>query len=617
MSTNGTIDKEIFNEREESRSDVYNGMGASFFRWATAAGEVVSPWWSPARDEQLRNFVKNSDHISGTVNTLRDMMTAIPVHVRAKDTSVKSHVRQANQFTDMLMNKTESRGNTASTGWGVGFGAFVDDFNTTDNGAIFALEGPGRPDKALTGSPTKLIHLDSLRCQRTGHREYPIIYNDRDGKRYKLHYTRVVVMSSMASSIQDMCGVGFCAVSRCINNGQVLTDIGRYKQEKLGSRPRRALIVAEGATTNEVKAIASSLELFNERMDNMGLTRYTLIPVVGSKGPLSLLDMASLPDGFDELQSTQLSIAAIALAFGVDMRQLAFSFGVAGSTKADAEVQHAKMQGKLPGYILEEVCRQFGAKVLPPHLYLEFDYQDDGQDQQQAEINKIRAEGRKLYLDTKTIDTRTARQQMVETGELDEAQYIDLELTDGRLEDGSPIEALFYLNDKDIQAALNGIDPDAPDLTLVKERLTLAWRVALNAPTSGLQDKGRMVARLLEKILGEVEEQEKIKREMEEARMIVQQGQPVPPQQPQQLALPEPETKERDFPGLDEYQRALTRLIERGQEGVISRVEFESQVEALTADYLTTFFLEAADLTPDELDEAGQIALQGGDSPGS
>lgn len=513
MTTNGHIEavqtKEIFNEREERNQDVYSG-GLAFLRWAVGAGEAVSAWWSELRDSQLRDYTKQSDQASGTVNTIRDMMIAIPVYVRARDVSVKAHVKQANQLTDTLMNKTESRGNTASIGWGYGFGGFIQDFSEQDNGAIFAAEGPGRPDKELIGLFTRLIHLDSARCQRTGHREYPIIYNDINGKRYKLHHTRVIAMSSMSSTIQEMYGVGFCAISRCINNIQVLMDIARYKQEKLGSRPRRALIVAEGATQKEVDAIATQLGASSEQMNNMGLSRYSLIPVVGSRGALSLLDLASLPDGFDELQSTQLGIAAIALAFGVDMRQLAYAFGVAGQTKADAEVQHLKMQGKGPGAILREVERQFNTKVLPPHLYLEFDYQDDGQDEQRALINKTRAEGRSLYLSAKVIDPRIARQQMVETGELSEAQYLDLELKDGRLEDGSPIESLFYLNDRDIQYLLRDIDPDSPDTEILDTRLEEAYFVALNAPTANLKDKGRMVAILLERLKGGDEEEEEL-----------------------------------------------------------------------------------------------------------
>lgn len=510
MTTNGHIEavetKEIFNEREERQEEVFGG-GLSIWRWATAANETVSGWWSELRDVQLREHTRNSDHVSGTVNTIREMMIAIPVYVRAKDTSIKAHVKQANQLTDALMDKTESRGNTASIGWGCGFGGFIQDFSEQDNGAIFAADGPGRPDKELIGLFTKLIHLDSARCQRTGHREYPIIYNDVNGKRYKLHHTRVIAMASMASTIQEMYGVGFCPVSRCINIAQNLMDISRYKQEKLGSRPKRGMVTIEGAQNKQVQAVAAAIEMANEMMNNKGLSRYSDLPVIGVPGPVNLIDFASLPDGFNELESTQLGMAVIALAFGVDMRQLAFSFGVAGQTRADAEVQHAKMRGKGPGAILQEVTRQFNAKVLPPHLYLEFDYQDDEQDKQQADINKTRAEARSIYIASGTIDTRVTRQQMVATGDLSEAQYLDLELQDGRLEDGSPIESLFYLNDRDIEFLLRDIDPDSPDEEMLDTRLEEAYFVALNAPTANLKDKGRMVAILLERLKGGDEEQ--------------------------------------------------------------------------------------------------------------
>jgi hypothetical protein len=537
--TNGHT-KEIFNERQERRGEPLSG-GIMFLRWLSTAGEMLPPWWSVARDSQLRAFTKNSDHLSGAVYTLRDMMTAIPVKVMARDTSIKSHVRQANQLTEALMVRTESRGNTAATGWGQGYGAFVEDYHSQDNGGILAIEGPGRPDGPLTGAPTKLIHLDSSRCQRTGHREYPIIFTDTDGKRFKLHHTRVIAMASMASPIAEMYGVGMCAVSRCVNIAQNLMDIARYKQEKLGSRPWRGMLVAENATKTEVQTIANYLELAGEELDNRGQSIYAGLPVVGSKGPITLLDLASLPDGFNEMESTQLAMAVLSLAFGVDSRQFAFAMGVTGQTRADAEVQHAKMRGKGPGAIIQEVKRQFEAKVLPPHLYLEFDYQDDEQDEQQARIRETRAKTRTQDLKSGTVNVRVAREQMLEAGDLTEAQFIDLELRDGRLEDGSLIESLFFMNDRDIQALLSGIDPDTPDMATVEERLKLAYAQIHNAPTAGLKDKARMVAALLEKLKGDTQEAKEEARRLEEARTMMEIN------QPQQQPI-EPEREGEDEP---------------------------------------------------------------------
>ena len=59
-----------------------------------------------------------------------------------------------------------------------------------------------------------------------------------------------------------------------------------------------------------------------------------------------------LPDGFDEQTSILYGMAAIALAFGVDAREL-FPAMSAGATRADALLQHLKQRGKGPGQILQ------------------------------------------------------------------------------------------------------------------------------------------------------------------------------------------------------------------------------------------------------------------------
>jgi len=378
MTTNGNLQvKEIFQTEQES-NQVFGTV--SILNYLTSAGESIPPWWSFARDIALRNFVKNSDHLSGTVNTLRDMLVAIPFQVLPRDAGIKSHVRQADRFTEMMLDRSESHSSLSSFGWGSMYGPACEDYHSTDNGLIIAIDGEGESDGPVIGMPTRLIHLDSSRCLRTNSREYPIVYTDYNSKRYKLHYTRVISMASMSSPIAEMHGVGFCAASRCINVVQNLMDISRYKQEKLGSRPTRALLHIAGGGQREVAALDALLKKYGYMQDNQGFTRYGKIPIYGSTGTLNLVDFASLPDGFNELESTQLGMAVLALAFGVDSRQLAFALGVSGQTKADAQIQHLKMMGKGPGLFIREFERQINAKVLPAHLMMVFDYQDDEQD---------------------------------------------------------------------------------------------------------------------------------------------------------------------------------------------------------------------------------------------
>lgn len=416
--------KEIFPKNDDSEN-LHGSL--SFLNYLAGASDIIPPWWSVARDRALRAFWKDSDHLAGTVNTLRDMLVAIPFRVVASDGANRQQVDLANDFTQLLLRNSESRSNFSSTGWDSFFGAIIADYHTTDNGLFIAIEGPGNSDGPLTGMPTKLIHLDSLRCWRTSSREYPVIFTDVDGKRYRLHHTRVINIASMSSPDAEMYGVGFCAVSRCINITQNLIDMSRYKQEKLGSRPMRGILHVEGGGGREVKALDSLLEKYNVALDNQNLTRFAKLPIFGSTGALNLIDFASLPDGFNEMESTQLAMSVLALAFGVDTRQLSFAMGVSGQTKADAMVQHLKMRGKGPGVFLQQFTRQIEAKVLPEDLELEFDYQDDEQDRAAAEIRETKARGSEIYLRSGITTVELEQQKLLEAGDISQEQYDDLQ----------------------------------------------------------------------------------------------------------------------------------------------------------------------------------------------
>ena len=120
---------------------------------------------------------------------MQSKMTAIPCKVVARDPSIREHVIQAEQITRWLLGASEF-----GEGWPIFFGKFVEDLLTQDNGAFAEIIGPGRPTGPMTGMPVGVAHLDSARCQRTGDQEFPILYHDRSGKIYKLHYTRVMTL---------------------------------------------------------------------------------------------------------------------------------------------------------------------------------------------------------------------------------------------------------------------------------------------------------------------------------------------------------------------------------------------------------------------------------------
>ncbi len=477
------------------------GGGLEILPWLARGGnELIAPWWSKRRDRDLRAFWKQSDHLSGAVYTLEEKIATLPFHVEARDMTVKAHVRQALDFEQMLYDGAEFGG-----GWNSFIVPGIEDLLTQDNGWFAEVIGPGDANSELAGAAVSVAHLDSWRCTRTKSPEFPVVYQDEDGRYYKLHRTRVIFASQMSASALEMRGVGFCATSRCVNVAQNLIDIMTYKQEKMGSRPpRQMLIGSKGITAAD---IMTAFRLANEQMDNSGLGRYARTVVIApnnrssaSEISIQQIDLASVPDGFDEQTSVTLGMFAIALAFGVDAREL-WPASSSGATKADAMIQAMKARGKGVGGILQLIERQFNSKVLPPQLQIIFDLQDDEQDREQAEIRGMRSERHDRDVANGVLTTRVVREQMLNDGDVTDAQFAEMELDDGRLEDGSEAVDLFFVkNDGEYMRLLDVGVADPFDvrnndrelmLAVIEEKTLEARQRQMTASTAELKRKAR------------------------------------------------------------------------------------------------------------------------------
>lgn len=456
------VDQSLANTVAQPESDLQGGWRTIMYM--TRAGLSMYPWWSPMRDVQLANFWKQVDYLSGAIYTMESKMSAIPVRIQARDQSIKEHVKEAEITTERLLVGAEF-----GAGWGSYYEKFVEALITQDNGTFTEIIGAGAKDGPIIGAPIAVRTLDPASCQRTGNPEFPVIYREVGGKMYKMHFTRVIFKAQMESPIAAMFGVGFCGISRAINTAQSLLDILIYKQEKLGSRPRRALMVTHGGIDPD--DIQEAFVQIEGMEDSQALSRYSKIAVVGDsslpEAGVDMVDMASIPDGFDERDATELGMAVIAMGLGMDAREL-FPAIQEGASRADALIQHLKQRGKGPGQIIQMTEMQFNAKYLPPYLKMVFDFQDDEEDRQTAETKEIRSRRWATSIKSGSMDTHTSRAQMVEVGDLERGQFERLELEDGRLSDGTSVLALFYSDDKVISQLLKMPVENPLDIETVK-----------------------------------------------------------------------------------------------------------------------------------------------------
>jgi hypothetical protein len=409
----------------------------SVFSWLVPTGDLVPPWWSKARDKFLSEVWKTNEHLSIAVYNTQAKIVGIPPKIVARDTLNPIHRREAVELQYQLIT-TSGFGRA----WNVEYGKFIEDIITQDNGGMMEVIGDGDPAGPILGTPTSIRHLDSFRCARTGNPVYPIVYTDDKGKRWKMHWTRVVYMSQLPSPRREMYGVGVCAVSRCINISQTLTDMIRYKLERLGSRPQNQMIVGKGITGEQIMA---AMRMVEEEVSNQGLSRYARTVAIGSENTdvgIEKIDLNHL-DPFNEEVSTNLGMFAIAAAFGMDADELWPASG-RSSSQGDANLRRMRSRGRLPAQVTAEVAAQFNYKVLPPYLEMRFDFSDDAEDMQRANIKDIRGRNRERDLGTGAITIRASRIRMLSDGDLTQEMFDQMELADGRLSDGTPVSMLFY-----------------------------------------------------------------------------------------------------------------------------------------------------------------------------
>jgi hypothetical protein len=495
------------------------------------AGEIIAPWWSKKRDLDLDRFSKQCDHYSGAVYVLTSKLSSVPFRIEPRDATVARWRKLAEEYQYRLEAESEF-----GQGWQLLIIKWLIDLYNQDNGAFLEVIGGGPKDGPIKGLPVGVAHLDSQRCTRTGSAKYPVIYEDTDGKSYMLHRSRVLFRSQQPSQRADMYDVGLCWLSRCINTAQGLTDVLVYKQEKLGSRPKRAIGIARGGLDGDT--INEALMLADSVMDAQGLRRYSKIPFVGDEAhpdaDVEIRDMASLPDGFDYEQDVTLGMFTIALAGAVPPRWL-WPATTTGATKADAMYQHVAGLTGGPGATLQMIATMLAGpergnvplptdvpRFLPPQLRMVFDFQDDEQDRTEAEISKTRAETRERDINTGVVTVPVARAQMVKDGELTEDEFEAMELDEGRTPEGEEVVNLFYSLDPDFQALLDvGVDDplavlvNDPVVVLaaIEEAMLAARDILTNATSVSERSKarqalaalGRLKELYLEQAMGEGE----------------------------------------------------------------------------------------------------------------
>lgn len=403
----------IIEEPPEGSLPMAGGVSNLVISVATAA-DTITPWgMNPTqRDTDLRAFWPTETYFASA------LFSTIAQYV-AFSWSLDGPPRSVGIAQTVLNNANFGEG------WEGVMTPFLVDYFTQDNGAFLELvrtdDDPGSPVVTFN-------HLDAHRCQRTGRREEPVIYVDDNGRRHKLKWYQVMMLTEMPSPITEARGIQYSALTRILRFAQTMRDIAIVKQEKAGGRFTRQVHLVSGVQTRQIETAMQQKQAASE---TAGFFKYVQPLIMGSLDPtarvsLETINLASVPDDWDEEKSTRAYILALSIAFGIDYQSIAPLPGGGLGSASESKVLNMKSRGKGPGLFMRKIERLFNFHgVLPRTVSFKFGEQDAAEQMERTEVRKGRALLREIMIRSGEITTEVARQMALDEGDIDE-HYIQM-----------------------------------------------------------------------------------------------------------------------------------------------------------------------------------------------
>jgi hypothetical protein len=356
----------------------------------------------------LRNFWITEPFLASTVYAVAGRYTGLKWTIDGPDDI-------ADQVTTML------NGVEHGKGWSRWLFPYVIDMLTTDNGGwaeiVRAEDDPLSPVITLS-------HLDSARCVRTGRWDEPIIYIDIRGIHHRMKWYQCMELTEMPSPNEDARGLQYCALTRTLRAAQIARDYGIYTHEKVSGRFNKQIHLVSGIQS---KVISAALKQHSEAANEQNLARYIQPAVIASLDPnakvtATTLNLAGLPDGFDQRESMVWYITNLALGFGGDYQDLAplQSRGGMGSAQG-AEILQLKSRGKGVALFMSNMEQNMNYHgIMPKLVKFNYDEADNVEALEEIELETEYAKKQQVQIMSGLISTQAARNEAIAKGYLDE-----------------------------------------------------------------------------------------------------------------------------------------------------------------------------------------------------
>jgi len=475
-------------EQNIEKAITYTNFTNSFWGTVASAHSGMPAYWSPNRDEYLRYLVFSNSFLTTIVHTITQLLYGLEFLVAPRDANVELQNKTALSYDSILQRSTNS----------TDYEKFIFDLLASDNGGFLYVDGVQKSHLPLRSAPTGLRHLDSKQCQRTNNNTFPVLFTRSNGETVKLHESRIIYFAQMPSPIDEMRGVGISLVSRVFALTNHLLDVSLTESETIGTLNPNEIYVVAGADAKSAEEAFRKSEITSVNEGRKRIGRRVIIGLREPTSKISRILTRSFPDGFDKRSDIEITLSLIALAAGVSPLYL-FDSVKSGSTKASASTSISSNSQKLLTWYVQKISSELDNKFLPPLVKVIQPDRDIDTDGVKARIKLNLANSENIKLNNGVINIRTARERLLQWGDLTAAQFAELELQEGRLPSGLPIQSLFFSNNIKIQKLLDlPFDPNMPvdNPELAAEDVQNAMKIALAQAVNGRTAEAQKNARL-------------------------------------------------------------------------------------------------------------------------
>lgn len=267
------------------------------------------------------------------------------------------------------------------------------DYLTLNRGMFLEKVSYGDPDTPIQEGAKilGLNHLDALRIQFTGNREWPYLYfSEWGGGLHRMHYTRVVHLSQQPSPNTLLYGIGksplYDAVS--IVNAQIL--LGKHQNELLNDLPPPGIVIFNNVRPDQVQDAIKQFE-YERIRDGQNMYRAPLsLSSLNPEQPASVtfVPLSTVPEGFNYHEFMEVHVNGLALCLQLDPQDIWPLAATKIGSGMQSNILESKTSSKGSGYMLTRLERVWNFGVLSKDLEWKYKAPNAQEDIQNATTAK-------------------------------------------------------------------------------------------------------------------------------------------------------------------------------------------------------------------------------------